>query len=54
MIRANLVAGILAIAFFSYAQYAGWNLFDREAGAQGSRVSGSGGSGWSGGRTSHK
>jgi hypothetical protein len=50
MIKANFIAGILAITLFSYAQYAGWNLFDREAGNQGSRLtSGSGGS-----RTYHK
>lgn len=49
MIKSNFVAGILAISLFAYAQYAGWNLFDREAGNQGSRVS-SGGSG----RTYHK
>ena len=42
MVKANLVAGILALAFFSYAQYAGWNLFDKEASAsQGPRASGS-------------
>lgn len=42
MVKANLVAGILALAFFSYAQYAGWNLFDKEASAaQGARGSGS-------------
>lgn len=51
MIKTNFIAGILAITLFSYAQYAGWNLFDREAGNQGSRVSSSGGSG---GRTYHK
>ena len=41
MVKANLVAGILALAFFSYAQYAGWNLFDKEASAQGARPTGS-------------
>ncbi len=46
MIKSNLVAGILALTFFSYAQYAGWNLFDREAGSQTSRISSS--------RTFHK
>ena len=48
MIRTNFIAGLLAIALFSYAQYAGWNLFDREAGNQGQRLSGSSG------RTYHK
>jgi hypothetical protein len=43
MIKANLIAGIAALVFYSYAQYAGWNLFDNEAGAQGSRLSGSSG-----------
>lgn len=46
MIKSNLVAGLLALSFFSYAQYAGWNLFDREAGAQTARMSS--------GRTFHK
>ncbi|MDQ5906887.1 MAG: hypothetical protein QG572_89 [Pseudomonadota bacterium] len=46
MIKSNLVAGILALSFFSYAQYAGWNLFDREAGSQTSRINS--------GRTFHK
>ncbi|MBI2306062.1 MAG: hypothetical protein HYU78_02045 [Rhodocyclales bacterium] len=41
MVKGNLVAGLLALAFFSYAQYAGWNLFDKEASAQGARSSGS-------------
>ncbi len=40
MVKANLLAGILAIAIFGYAQYVGWNLFDKEASAQGSRSSG--------------
>lgn len=46
MIKSNLVAGILALTFFSYAQYAGWNLFDREAGSQATRMTS--------GRTFHK
>lgn len=46
MIKTNLVAAILALALFSYAQYAGWNLFDREAAAQTARMSGN--------RTFHK
>ncbi len=42
MVRGSLVAGILALALFSYAQYAGWNLFDKEASAaQGPRGTGS-------------
>lgn len=41
MIKANLIAGLLALSVFSYAQYAGWNLFDREASAVGARSSGS-------------
>lgn len=46
MIKTNLVAAILALTLFSYAQYAGWNLFDREAASQTSRLSGN--------RTFHK
>lgn len=46
MIKSNLVAGILALSLFSYAQYAGWNLFDHEAGSQAARMSNS--------RTFHK
>lgn len=46
MIKSNFVAGLLALVIFSYAQYSGWNLFDREAGAQGSRLNS--------GRTFHK
>jgi hypothetical protein len=42
MTKANFVAGLLALAFFTQAQYQGWNLFDREASAQTSRVLGSG------------
>ena len=42
MIRTNLVIGLLALAFFSHAQYQGWNLFERNASAQTSRLSGSG------------
>ncbi len=48
MIKANFVAGLLALAFFANAQYQGWNLFEREASASTSRVSGSAG------RTFHK
>lgn len=46
MIKTNLVAAILALTLFSYAQYAGWNLFDREAASQTMRMSGN--------RTFHK
>ena len=38
MIKANLVIGILVLAFFAHAQYRGWNLFERDA-AQTSRLS---------------
>ena len=56
MVRFNLAAALMAISFFSWAQYAGWNLFDNEGGNQGQqlRSSGSGGSGGSGGRAYHK
>jgi len=40
MIKANLVIGVLALAFFAHAQYQGWNLFERDA-AQTSRLSSS-------------
>ncbi len=53
MFKANFVTGLLALAFFANAQYQGWNLFEREAGAQTSRISGGHGSSGSG-RTSHK
>ena len=53
MIKTNFIAGLLALAFFANAQYQGWNLFDREASAQTSRVSGGHGSSGSG-RVSHK
>ena len=52
MIKINLVAALLALSFFAYAQYQGLNLFEREASAQTSRLSGGHGSG--GGRVSHK
>jgi hypothetical protein len=51
MVKANFIIGLLALAFFANAQYQGWNLFDRNAGAQTSRMSGGHGSS---GRTSHK
>jgi hypothetical protein len=53
MVKTNFIIGLLALAFFANAQYQGWNLFDRNAGAQTSRMSGGHGSGGSG-RTSHK
>jgi len=31
MPKFNLISGILALSFFSYAQYQGWNLFDNVA-----------------------
>ena len=40
MIRTNIVIGLLALAFFAHAQYQGWNLFERDAAAQTSRLSG--------------
>lgn len=43
MVKSNLVIGLLALAFFANAQYQGWNLFEREASAQTSRVTGSSG-----------
>ncbi len=48
MIKTNFVIGLLALAFFTNAQYRGWNLFDSAASAQASRMSGSGA------RTYHK
>ncbi len=52
MIRINFVAAVLALSFFSWAQYAGWNLFDNEGGSQGQQLRSSGSSG--SGRTYHK
>ena len=40
MIKANLIAEPAGAFRFSYAQYAGWNLFDRKASAVGARSSG--------------
>lgn len=42
MFKANFVIGLLALAFFTNAQYQGWNLFESAASAQTSRLSGSG------------
>jgi len=43
MIKANWIAGLLALAVFVNAQYQGWSLFEHAASAQASRVAGSGG-----------
>lgn len=51
MVKINLLAGLLALVVFSYAQYQGWSLFDHEASAQTQRVSGGHGSS---GRVFHK
>jgi hypothetical protein len=42
----NLAAGVLALAFFSYAQHQGWNMFDN--------VANSGGNSGGSSRTYHK
>lgn len=42
MIKANLIIGIVALAFFANAQYQGWNLFEQNASSQTSRMSGNG------------
>jgi hypothetical protein len=39
MLKANIVAGILALALFANAQYQGWNLFALGA-LQAARLSG--------------
>lgn len=31
MAKTSLFSGLLALAFFAYAQHQGWNLFDQEA-----------------------
>ena len=41
MIKTNLVIGLLALAFFTHAQYQGWNLFEQSAAAQTTRLAGS-------------
>jgi len=46
VIKANWLAGVLALLLFSHAQYQGWSLFDREAGAPATRVAGTGGRGY--------
>ena len=50
MIKTNFAAALLALSLYSWAQYAGWNLFDNEAGSQGQQLRSSG----SGGRSYHK
>ena len=42
MIKANWLAGLLALALFTHAQYQGWSLFDREAASHTAHVSGGG------------
>lgn len=37
MIKVNVFIGLLAIALFAHAQYEGWNLFERDAGAPSAR-----------------
>ena len=43
MIKVNWIAGLLALALFTYAQYYGWSLFERDAGTKTARVAGGGG-----------
>jgi hypothetical protein len=43
MFKANLIIGLLALAFFANAQHQGWNLFARDANTQASRLAGNGG-----------
>ncbi|MEF8709968.1 MAG: hypothetical protein V5B38_14290 [Candidatus Accumulibacter propinquus] len=43
MTKANWIVGLLALVFFTHAQYQGWSLFEREASAQTARVAGGGG-----------
>ncbi|HQO30240.1 MAG TPA: hypothetical protein PKY22_12080 [Accumulibacter sp.] len=49
MVRGFQIIGLLAMLLFAYAQYQGWNLFDREANTQKTHHSGG-----SGGRFHHK
>lgn len=46
MIKANWIAGILALALFTNAQYQGWSLFASAASGQAERVTGSSGRGF--------
>ena len=41
MIKTNLVIGLLALAFFTHAQYQGWNLFEQSAAPLTARLAGS-------------
>lgn len=54
--KINLVAGILALLFFAYAQSQGWNMFENTASS--SQLAGGGGGGGhiggSGGHVYHK
>ncbi|MCB1930944.1 MAG: hypothetical protein KDI45_00560 [Candidatus Accumulibacter sp.] len=43
MIKFNWLAGVLALAIFSNAQYQGWSLFGSFAGGQAARTAGSSG-----------
>jgi hypothetical protein len=55
MTRAYLVAGIAALAFFSYAQHQGMSVFGSRGAQQlASGGGGSGGSGWRSSSISHK
>jgi hypothetical protein len=36
-VNVNVFIGLLAIALFAHAQYEGWNLFERDAGAPSTR-----------------
>jgi len=38
MIKANWLAGLLALALFSNAQYQGWSLFGHESSTQTARM----------------
>jgi hypothetical protein len=40
--KLNLVAGILALSLFSYAQWQGWNLFEDVANSNAGRSGSSG------------
>ncbi len=40
--KLNLVAGILALSLFSYAQWQGWNLFEDVANSNSGRSGSSG------------
>ncbi|MBL8395003.1 MAG: hypothetical protein JNK99_09690 [Candidatus Accumulibacter sp.] len=40
MIKTNWLAGLLALAFFTHAQYQGWSLFGHETGTSTARLVG--------------